>query len=209
MRKQSYAVQMSHQVSNAKKEQAKKAFDAFDIALKTLRAANDHLNIMLTPFKDHPDISTEQVVKFRAALRRFRDKAIENFNKFKVEAFQCYSLMNVFSADTQTSKLMKSFINAIEDIEKFVNEFSELFTELESKSFVQDVTKKIQTIQKESDELKEIIDERIKSHIQKNIIGKNWIDSVSDQLSVKVEKNTPIMMDLLNNQERATNDTDK
>ena len=209
MRKQSYAVQMSHQVSEAKKEQAKKAITAFDTTMKTLRSANDHLDIMFTPFKDHPDISTEQVVKFRAALRRFRDKAIENFNQFKIQAFHCYTLMVVFSSDTQTSKLMKSFISAIEDIEKYVNEFSELFAELESKSFVQDVTKDIEKIHKESDALKEIIEDRIKNHIQKNIIGKNWIDSVSDELSVKVEENKPIMMDLLSEQRNGTEDTDK
>lgn len=206
MRKISYPVQMSYQVSDAEKEQAKKALQTFDVALKLLRSANDHLDIMFTPFKDHPDISTEQVVKFRAALRRFRDKVIENFNQFKICGFQCFTLMNLFSSDTQTLKLMKSFINSIEDIEKYVNQFSELFSDLESKTFVQDVIKLIEIIHKEVEKLQEIIDERIKAHIQKNIVGKTWLDNVSDELSVKIEKKNPIMMDLLNNN---TNEKDK
>ena len=209
MIKHAYAVQMSYQVSDADKQQAEKALQNFATALKLLKAASEHLNIMYTPFKDHPDISSEQLVKFRAALRRFRDKSIENFNQFKISAFHCYTLMNVFSSDTQTLKLMKSFINSIEDIEKTVNDFSELFTDLESKTFVSDVSKVMEAIQKDSKELEAIIDERIKTHIQTNIIGKTWVDNISNDLSVKVEKKTPMMMDLLNTQQGGQNQLNK
>jgi len=197
MRKLAYSVQMSHEVSDDEKQQAEKAMKAFNVSLKLLSAATNHLDIMFIPFKDHPDISTEQIMKFRAALRRFRDKSIENFNEFKIGAFQCFTLMNVFASDTQTLKLIKSFINSIEDIEKYVNEFSELFNNLDSATFVPDIIKIIEIIHKEADELEETIDERIKTHIQKNIIGKTWIDNVGKELSVDVKKTTPIMMDLL------------
>ncbi len=209
MIKQAYAVQMSYKVSDAEKKQAEKALQNFAVTLKLLKAASEHLNIMYTPFKDYPDISSAQLVKFRAALRRYRDKAIENFNNFKVAAFHCYTLMNLFDSDTQTSKLMKSFINSIEEIEKIVNDFSELFNDLESKTFIADVCKSVESIQKDCKELEDIIDERIKTHIQTNIIGKTWVDNVSNNLSVKVEKKTPIMMDLLNTQKDAPNELNK
>lgn len=209
MRKKAYSVQMSYEVTDAEKAQAEKALLAFSLAQKLLKVAADHLKIMQTPFKDHPDIDSEQVNKFRAALRRFRDKSIENFNNFKIGAFKCITLMQMFSSDTQTIKILKSFINSIEDVEKQVNEFADLFDDLDSKTFIADVVAKIDSIQRESDELTDIIDERIKTHLQDNILGKNWIDSVSDELQMKVEKSTPFMLDLFNERQKQLSDSDK
>src|ERR1019366_9363245 len=132
MIKHSYSVQLTYDVTDAEKAQAEKALIAFDFSSKLLGVAKDHLNIMHTPFKDNNDISTEEVIKFRAALRRFRDKSIENFNEFKKASFKCIALMQLFSSDTQTSKLIKSFISSVEDMEKQVNKFSESFNDLEN-----------------------------------------------------------------------------
>lgn len=209
MEKKSYSVQMSYEVTDAEKSQAEQALLTFDYAQKLLRAASDHLDIMKTPFKDHPEIDKEQINKFRAALRRFRDKSIDNFNFFKISAFKCITAMQMFASDTQTVKVLKSFINAIEDIEKRVNDFSELFDNLESKTFVADVVKIIEVIQKECDELNDIIDERIKTHIQTNILGKNWTDNISNELQMKIEKETPLMIDLFNERQKLLNEDNK
>lgn len=204
--KRSYSVQMSYEVSDAEKAQAEKALLAFNYVEKLLKSSCDHLKIMETPFKDHPDISTEQVLKYRAALRRYRDKVIENFNNFKIASFKCVTLMQLFSSDTQTVKIMKSFINGIEDIEKNVNEFADLFSDLESKQFVPNAIQSISTIQQECEELEDIIDERIKTHLQSNILGKNWVDGVSDSLQMKLEKETPLMIDLFNERQKQLNE---
>ncbi len=205
MIKKAYAVQMSYDVSDGERAQAEKALITFDHALSLLKIANDHLNIMSVPFKNNPDISTEQITKYRAALRRFRDRAVENFNSFKVMSFRCITLMQMFSSDTQTVKIMKSFISSIDDIEKQVNQFVSLFDKLESKTFVADVVKYIEKIQKECAELEEVIDERIKSHIQSNILGKTWIDGISNELQMKIEKKTPLLIDLHNERQNQLN----
>lgn len=205
MIKKSYSVQMSYDVSDVEKSQAEKALLSFDYALSLLRTANGHLNIMYVPFKDHPDISTEQIVKYRAALRRFRDKSVENFNNFKIAAFKCVTLMQIFSSDTQTVKIIKSFISSIDDIEKQVNKFVAFFDKLESKTFVADVVKSIDKIQKECKDLEEIIDERIKNHLQSNILGKTWIDGISNELQMKVEKKTPLLIDLFHERQNQLN----
>lgn len=199
MIKQSSGVQISYPISDKDKEQGKKAIKAFKSCMDLLKAANDHLDIMFSPFKDNPNISPEYIIKYRASIRAFRDKAIENFNQFKIGAFQCYTVMNIFSSDTQTLKLMKSFISSIEEIESKVNDFSSLFADLQSKTFVTDIVDNMEKIHKASDDLKEIVETRIIKHIEKNIVGQNWIDGVSNELAVKIEKNNPIMMDLLNN----------
>lgn len=156
---------------------------------------------MKTPFKDSPEISPEEITAARAAIRRFRDKSVENFNEFKIAAFKCVQVMQHFSSDTQTVKVMKSFISSVEELENGVNDFVDLFGDLESKTFAKDVVDSAEIIQKHCDDLEDIVDDRIKSHIQSNILAKNWINNVSDDLQMKIEKQTPLILDLFNKRE--------
>ena len=206
MIKKSYSVQMSYDVSDAEKHQAEQALLAFKGTEKLLQQAGDHLNIMKTPFKDNPDMTSEDVMKARAVIRRFRDKAIDNFDEFKKSAFQCVNLMQTFETDTQTLKLMKSFISSIDELEVKVNIFSDLFNDLQSKDFSKDVVTHIEDIQKQCDEIDQIIDERIKSHIQENILATSWVDSISNDLQMKIEKKTPLILDLFNKRQEQLND---
>jgi hypothetical protein len=209
MIKKSYSVQMSYNVSDSEKQQAEKALSYFKATEKLLQQASDHLNIMKTPFKDNPDMSEEDVMKARAVIRRFRDKALENFDKFKEAAFQCVSVMQTFATDTQTVKLMKSFISSVDDLETKVNLLSELFNDLQSKDFSKNVVTSIEDVQKQCDEIDEIIDERIKSHIQTNILATSWVDSISNDLQMKIEKKTPLIVDLFNKRQDQLNDAIK
>lgn len=206
MIKKSYSVQMSYNVSDSERNQAERALLYFKAAEKFLTQASDHLNIMKTPFKDNPEMTDDDVMKARAVIRRFRDKAIENFDKFKKVAFDCVNLMQTFSSDTQTLKLMKSFITSVDELEVSVNQFSELFNDLQSKDFTKDVVTAIEGIQKQCDEIDEIIDERIKSHIQTNILATSWVDSISNDLQMKIEKKTPLIVDLYNQRQEKLNE---
>ncbi len=206
MIKKVYAISMTYEVTDAEKMQAERALLCFDHTIKLLDLASDHLNIMKTPFKNNPEMSPEEVMKARAALRRFRDKSVENFNDFKNTAFKCVNLMQDFSSDTQTVKLMKSFVSSVDELENNVNKFIDLFNDLESKNFSKDVVTNIEDIQKQCEEIEEIVDERIKSHIQNNILAKSWVDSVSNNLQMKVEKKTPLILDLFNRRQEQLND---
>lgn len=206
MIKKGYSVQMTYDVSDAEKMQAERALLCFNHSLKMLDMASNHLDIMKTPFKDNPEMSPDEVQKARAAIRRFRDKSIENFNEFKVAAFKCVNVMQNFSSDTQTLKLMKSFISSIDDLEVKVNDFADVFNDLESKDFAKTVVTCIENIQKQCEEIDEIIDERIKSHIQSNILAKSWVDAVSDDLQMRVQKKTPLILDLFNKRQDQLNE---
>jgi hypothetical protein len=205
MIKKAYSVQMSYNVTDVEKSQAEQALLCFAHTLKCLTTASDHLNIMKTPFKDNPDMSPEEVMKARAAIRRFRDKAVDNFNAFKQNAFKCVNVMQSFASDTQTVKLMKSFITSIDDLELKVNNFVDIFTDLQSKDFPKDVVKAIEGIQKDCDEIEQIIDERIRDHIQNNILATSWVDSVSNDLQTKIEQKTPLILDLFNGRQEQLN----
>ncbi len=205
MIKRAYAIQMSYDVSDEEKNQAEKALLAFEHASKTLQLANNHLDIMKTPFKDNPEIDPKEVLKARVAIRRFRDQSVDNFNNFKKQAFQCVAVMQMFDSDTQCLKLMKSFISSIDDLEGKVNKFVELCNDLEAKSFIADVVKELEAIQEQCKDIQEIIDERIKNHIQSNILATSWVDSVSSDLQMKIEEKTPLIVDLFNQRQDQLN----
>lgn len=209
MIKKAYAVQMTYEVTDAEKNEAKKALLLFDSANKLLILAKDHLDIMKTPFKNNPDIDPKEIMKARAAIRRFRDKAIDNFNEFKKQSFKCVEVMQNFSSDTQTLKLLKSFISAINDLEVKVNRFSELFSDLEDKDFSKNAVSAMEEIQADCEDIGEIVDERIKEHIQTNILNRSWVDNVSDELQVKIEPKAPLILDLFNKRQDQLNESIK
>lgn len=193
-----YATQMSYQVPSEDKDRAEKAIRAFDFLLKKLKDCDNYLNLIYTPFKDNQNITPEQAYKTRAALRRYRDGVADKFNQFKNIAFKCFVSLQPFSFDTQVVKLSKSFVMSISDVEKQVNRFIELFSNLESKEFAQSVVKSIDNIKKELAQLNQIVEDRVKSHIQNNILARNWVDNVSEELQQKVEQKIPLSIELVN-----------
>jgi len=205
MIKRAYSVNMTYEVSDAEKQQAEKAILHFNYTLKMLSLASKHLNIMKTPFEENQDMTPEAILKARVAIRRFRDQTADNFNDFKDSAFKCVNAMQEFAADTQTIKLMKSFISAIDKLEIKVNDFIKLFDELDSKEFAKEAVAAINDIQNQCEEIDKIVDERIKEHIQSNILAKSWVDSVSNKLQTKIEKKTPLMLDLFNQRQDQLN----
>lgn len=205
MLKRAYSVQMSYEVTDDEKRQAEKAILFFKHAVKLLKLSSDHLNTMKTPFKENPEIDPAEIMKTRASIRRFRDKAVENFNDFKAAAFKCVKSMQQFSSDTQTIKLIKSYISAIDDLQAKVNKFVDLFQDLENKDFVTEVVKLMEDIQKQCEDVEKIVNERISPHIQDNILNTSWIDDVGNDLQIKLTKETPIILDLFNERQEKLN----
>jgi len=199
--RKAYSTQMSYQVTDKEKNQAKRALLCFNHTQKILEVASEHLNIMKTPFKENGSSNPDEVMNARAAMRRFRDKAVENFNNFKKAAFKCVDLMQEFSSDTQCVKMMKSFIASIDELENKVNQFVDLFSNLEDKDFTNNVVKLIEDIQKQCESVEDIIDNRVKKHIQNNILSSSWVDSVGDELEMKIQKKTPLILDLFNDRQ--------
>ena len=185
------ALYMSYEVPEDEKHKAEKIVNCLDALKKTITSCNDHLDLIYTPFKDNQNISSDQVYKARAALRRYRDKAADNFNVFKRKAFRCFVAMQPFASDTQMVKLQKSFVLSMGDVEKQVNRLIELFSDLKSNDFPKAVVGAIDNIKKEMAQLEQIIDDRVRSHIQDNILATNWVDIVSKELNEKVEKRVP------------------
>lgn len=133
--KKAYAIQLSYNISDNEKLAAEKALLYFSDASKKLEMANNHLNILKVPFEENQDITKEALMEERVAIRRFRDKAIDNFNLFKLSAFKCVDIMQNFSSDTESVKMLKSFISEIDNLEEIVNDFADLFKNINSNEF--------------------------------------------------------------------------
>lgn len=202
MLKRVYALQLTYDVSGEEKKLGEKALLYFDEADRLLNIALTQLDIMGVAFKDHPDIDTKEIIEFRRALRRYRDQTIENFKNFKIAASHCMSVMQPFISDTQVLKLIKLFSSSVEEISDQVSKFYNIFDNLESKSFVNDINTAINDIKKICEELKETIHDRIEDYIKNNIIGKSWLDGVSDQMQVSVQRQTPLVIDLFKHRQK-------
>lgn len=196
-KKKSYAIQLTYTVPSEEKDRATKILLYLDHLLKILKLCEEHIDLIYIPFKDNPEISPDQTFKARAALRRYRDKVADNFNVFKRQAFKCFTLLQPFSTDTQIVKLSKSFVLSVNDIEKQVNRFIELFTNIKSKDFGQSIVKGAEGIKKETAQLSQIVEDRIKNHIRNNILARSWVDNISDELQQKIEKKIPLSVELV------------
>lgn len=202
-----YALQLSYSVSDEEREKAEKCIAYYNFLIKTLKQALDHLDLIYLPFKDSNAIEPASAWKARAALWRYRDANIELFNKVKKIAFKCFSLMHEFSSDPQVVKLNKSFVLSIGDIEKQVNRFADLFSDLKSKEFGASIIKSIENIKKEVAQLIQIVEDRIMTHLESNILARNWTESVSKELQHKIEERIPNSIRLV--QERTENKQNK
>lgn len=202
MKKFSQNYNVEDAIDPAQKQKAEKAFVSFNQVIKFLDIAKNHLDIMYNPFKEHPDIPVEEIIKFRDALRRFRDKSVENFNAFKVALFKTLALLDDFTYDTQTSKLTKSLITTVDLLENNVNDFVELFENLEDKDFSKKALAEIEKIYNLIDQITDTIKNRFKDHIQKNILGTTWADMISKKLNLKLYKQNPYIIELNNSEDK-------
>jgi len=189
---------MSYNVSDEEKQTAERALLIFNATNGLLDKAVDYLNVIYNPFSKDTSIDSDKIWSYRAALRKFRDNCTEKFNEFKTASFKCVKVMNTFSFDTQTIKLLKSFTNSIEELETKVNDFIDLFDDLKNKDFGTNLTKEIDGIREKCEEISTLIDKRIKPHIKNNILSKSWVDNVGSELQSKIEKRTPLMIELYN-----------
>ncbi len=80
-----------------------------------------------------------------------------------------------------------------------------MFKNINSNEFNPLILKNIKLIQDKCEEIQDLIDQRIKVHLQTNILAKSWVNTVSNQLQKTVEKKRPIILDLYNKMQNELN----
>jgi len=203
--KKSYAIQMSYDFTNNEKLFAEKAILRFNYCSRLMDRFSKYLNIINTPFKDSPDMTTEQILEKRVLIRKFRNQSLSKFKNFQDAAFKSIHVMKNFSSDTQIIKLMKSFISSISELQFKIKKFNSLFDDLEDKEFSKNLVSNIEDIKKDCEDINKLIEERIKNHIETNILSKNWTNEIGNELQIKIEKQTPLIMELSNQRQKELN----
>jgi hypothetical protein len=202
----SQAPQLSFNVPDNEKDIAKKAVQSFLQVKEKIEAFNVHLDIIYNPFSAHQIVSTKSIVENRGALIRYKNKVRENFNNIAKVALYCVANMNQFSNDTRSVELMKSFVDSIGDIEDQVKNFNIIFKNLKAKEFKDNVIKVVQSIKKQGAQATKLIDERILSHINTNILATNWKENLSQELKFQIEEKEPYIKRLYNDREKQVED---
>lgn len=186
---------MTYDISDKEKLYANKALHAFEYLLSAIESFNTHLDLLLIPFKENQDITPEQIWKYRANFRDFRDLAEKNLDKIKKISLRCMKIINYFISDTQIEKIMRSFNSCIEDVILQFDRFMKLFNNMQAQDFKDNIVKAIDGIKKETAQLKQIIEERIQDRLERDILNKSWVNNEGD-VSMYLAKKDPLEMRL-------------
>ncbi len=199
MRKNSYHVQLTYDISDTEEKYANDAIEAFNYMIVSLNRFSEHLDKMLIPFKDAEDVPVQQVLTARVTFRSYCDEAKRNLNRIQRHALNCVQIMKHFTSDTQVDKLMKSLNLSIDDVTKQFERFARLFSKVQDPSFIKNSVSAIAAIQKEVAQLKQIIEERIQKYIEIDILDKSWVDHIDDE-DLELEEKVPFERELLDAQ---------
>lgn len=197
MIKRSYLSQMSYEIPSEQKSYAKQLMIYIDQALKLLKDSKDYLDTVKVPFKNNPETSPDEVMSKRFYFRDFRDNAVEKFNDFKLSCYHCVTYTNKFSSDPQILKISKSFISSVDDLERMVNKFVDLFANLESDTFVKDIITNTESIQNKCEDVRDMLEERLKNYVSSNILMQNWVDRVREDFNFTSDSKQPRMLEII------------
>jgi hypothetical protein len=205
MKKKGYAIQMSTTVPDAEKRVAEKASESFEELNAKLKLASDHLNTLYVSFSGVQPVDNKVILDQRVVLREFRDRVKKNFEDIESKTNNAAVLMGEFATDTETVEMMNSFLSQFKDLEKQVNRFLALFSNIGGDdNFMSAVLASIELIRKQSSQFRQLISDRILEHIDTNILAKKWTSNVVDDNQNKVYEKLPLLVRLYKEKNEAT-----
>jgi hypothetical protein len=197
-------IEMSFETPTVEKKVGKEAKIRFEAALSRLNHAIEHLDVIYEPFDKYETVSKSSLVKKKGLIHRFKQKVIDNFNDFKTISLLAIRKINFFSTgDVAIQEIENSFINAIGDLEKLVDDLIDRLDDYESDSFRQDILNSIDSIKSQGDSLDTLINDRIIEHIDSEIVARTWMDDKKKELKLELEEKTPIIQELFQERQKA------
>lgn len=204
MIKRAYSVQMSFDIPDSEKRIAEKAKESFIELNGYIKLLNEYLDMIYDPFKNAGTIDPAEVLKNRVLLRKIRDKTEEKFQKITRRADKCMILMREFSSDTDTEDMMNAFTDSLEDVEKQIEIFLSIFSNLDNTDFCPNLIASIDAIKKQGNQVRQLVKDRIVQHIDTNILAKNWTSRVSEKYRDKVHEKLPWIVELFKERQKAS-----
>lgn len=205
MDKLAYSTQTTFDISDEEKKVASEASSYFEELTALLQRSLEHLDIIYDPFYKYQNMDSQEVLEYRVALRRYRDKIRDNFQNVLQLAHKAVVLMSEFSSDTKTRELLNSFVEEVDDVKKQVNFLLEVFSNIGGVNFRYGIVNGIDTVKKQSAQVKQLINDRILPHIETNILAKNWIGNIVDENDNRIYQQSPLLVRLFKERNEALN----
>lgn len=196
MIKRAYSVQMSFDIPESQKETATQAKRAFEDVLGRLRRAVLYLDKIYTPFSELKESDPEVLFKHRMVFRRYRNQVKKYYQDVLAHVQKATLLMASFGSDMEMIEMLNSFANLVHYLKDDVNNFLGTFSLLSDPKFPETLVKAIDQIKDDSDQLKEIINDRVLEYLDTNILAKSWISSITNEESSQLFDKLPLIIEL-------------
>jgi dGTP triphosphohydrolase len=207
--KKAYSVQMNFDVPDSEKRVAEKAEEYFEQLLTDITKISEYLDIIYVPFSKYQNIDTDMLVDYRRTFYQYRDQVKAKFTKVMKKSYKSIALMNEFSVDTATEELMDSFIGSVRELEKYVDTFVSIFSNLNSPEFRTYLISTIDSLKKQLNQIRQLITDRILDHIDSNILAKDWAKDLSERFEEPLQERVPIVVQLFRERQKALQDISK
>lgn len=198
-----YTVQMNLDVPDSERRVAEKAGETFESLIAELKLLLEELELVYVPFSKKQSLDTDEVVENRATLRKFTTRLRRRFVHVKNKADKAIALMSEFSTDSTVEELMSSFTSNKSELEKQMEYLLSIFSNLNSPDFKDTLLAAIDSVRKQSSQLKQLVNDRILDHIDTNILAKNWESLVNDKFQDKMKSKVPLVVQLYNERQKA------
>jgi len=202
MIKRAYSVQMSFDIPDEQKNIALQAKRAFEEVISRLRIAKRYLNKIYEPFSDLKESDPDEIYQHRLVFRRYRNQVKEYYQEVLAQIQKATLLMTSFSSDLDVVEMLDSFANIVHYLKDDVNTLLGDFSQLRNPKFPELLTKDIDQIKEDTDEIKEILNDRVLEYLDTNILAKNWISGITNEESTKLFENSPLIVELFKERQK-------
>lgn len=208
MQKNSYSVQMNFDVPESEKKVAETARQHFEEVIVACEDLADYLRKIYNPFYKLQNPDMKLIQKYSKTFIDYSKEVNKKFNDILIATKNSVKTMEEFSADTSTEEMMDSFMGTIRELRKYIDIFMSIFQNLNNQDFRNNLISTIDSIKKQTNQIKQLVNDRILEHIENNILARNWSENISDdQEEAKKEEKVPLFVELYRERQQALQGT--
>jgi hypothetical protein len=186
-------VEMSIDIPDSEKKVGVRIVKRLEKIINSVNNFNDHLDILYNPFKKYNTVSEESIHKYRGSLWDYKQQIEVNLDNIKDMVVKTISDLKTFSTDTSINELISTFTDQFGEIESTTITLIEDIYDLESESYKENIVSDIDSVKKNIEEFKRLIDDRLADHININILSKSWLEDIDEHMKENINEKEPIV----------------
>jgi len=202
IKKKAYSIQMSFNTPQSDKKLAEKAGEQFESMLASLKLAVEYLEHIYYPFKKYDNFDPSIISQYRNTFYKYRDEVKNKFDDINQKSRHCIRLMNHFGVDTSVEDVMSSFTSQFKELNSMVALFLSIFDDLNDPELKKNIISTIDSIKKNTNQIKQLINDRILDYLDTNVLAKSWTDTL-DENQDETNERTPLVMRLFQERQEA------